>query len=229
MTRKAQATAAPETGTHFAIMKYVDVDGPIVEDVPHNAASVAALQLEAEADVKQALELVRVVDDETYELADAVLTDITRREKAAIAMRGEATGPMYRAARVVEAWFNPLLTALGTIKTHCKGEMNAHLLAKKKREDEAREAAAQAAATGDSDALLTSLTLANEAAERAPGRAAQVFGWKVAQIIEAELPAEYWTPDLVKLDAIAKSIKGDKPPEIPGVRFERTADVRARK
>lgn len=198
--------------------------------IPHTAAQIAALQKTAEADAAEVVALVVVDSPETYTAADEILTELAQRKAGAVAMRKSATVPMYQAIRVVEGWFRPYVAALDTGIGHIKASMSAFRVAQDATERAARaDALAAAEAGGDGVKLIESLTLAEEASQKPDGRASCAFGWKVARIVEDLLPDEWWTPDLAKIDVVAKSADGDELPVIPGVVFERVAKIGARK
>lgn len=197
--------------------------------IPTSAAEVAALQLVAEADAKEVVSAIIVDCPEAYTAADEILTELAQRKDAAVAMRKSATVPMYQAIRVVEGWFRPLVAALDTAIAHTKGQIGAYRTERMRIESEARAAALTAAEADDGVTLIASLTLAAEAAEKPDGRASVSFRWSVKRILEDLLPDEWWTPDLTKIDVVARSTKGDEPPVIPGVVFERVAKVGARR
>jgi hypothetical protein len=197
---------------------------------PIASVEVAALQLEAEADAAEILSAVIVTDAEGYEAADELLSDIARREDAALAMRRSATVPAYQSIKTIEGWFKPWLGALGTAKAHLKTQLGNYRLRQAEVERQARlDAAALAEAGGNGDELIQSLTLAAEAAEKPAGRATASFGWRVARIAADMLPAEWLCPDVARIEGFAKAHKGDEAPVIPGVTFERVAKIGARR
>jgi hypothetical protein len=197
--------------------------------VPTNARDVAALQRQTESDA-EAIALVEVTDEESYAFADALLTDIVQRKDAATKMRGEATGPLYQVIRTVEGWFRPLLDSCTGAEKHLKQVMGTYRLEQARLEKEARELAAAAADAGDGDTMIEALTVAAEAGAKPAGaRATTKFGWKVKRIAEDLLPDEWWTPDTARLDALAKAHKGDDPPIVLGVTFDRVAQIGAKR
>lgn len=193
----------------------------------HTAENVAALQVEAEADLAT-VRTFAISDAATFGAADETLTTIVTQKDAVKAMRTSATGPMYQAIKVVESWFRPVLSALEGAETHLKGAMGAYREAEDAARREASATAAVAATSGDSAALVEALTISGAAP--AAARASTTYAWRVLRIAEDMVPDEYWTIDLVKLGAIAKSAGGgDEPPIVPGVVFERVAKIGARR
>lgn len=198
--------------------------------VPANAKDVQALQRQAESD-HETIAVVSISDDAEYAFADQLLTHVVQRRDAAIAMRKEATVPLYGVIRTIEGWFKPLVDADTRSEKHLKGAMGAYLAERARLEREARELAAKAAEEGDAEALLTALTVATEASETPAGaRATARFEWRVRAVpYPLTVPREFWCVDRPKLDALAKAHKGDDPPAVSGVEFERVAIMGARR
>jgi len=190
--------------------------------------NLAELQREAEENAP-AYALVTIEDANDYTLADTLLTDVAQRKAEVLAMRKSATGPMYTAAKTVEAWFRPLLTALEASEAALKRVMGAYRIALEKREREARELAAKAAEASDAEALVTALTVASEAATKPAGRATARYVWTVESVDASALPREWMVPNMGGLEAAARAHKGDEPPVVPGVVFVRRAIIGARK
>jgi hypothetical protein len=200
----------------------------VVLQVPATAHEIAALQAAASGEL-EAWKGFTIDTPEEYAEVDRCLTDVVRRKDAATAMRGSATGPLYKATKTIEGWFAPYLGALTGLEVLLKGGMASYRLAQAEREREAREAAAAAADAGDGAALTEALTVATEAAQAPAGRASVGFEWRVHRIVPDLLPREWWTPDEKRIAAFAKAHKGDDPPVIPGVVFERHAKIGARR
>lgn len=197
-------------------------------NVPATAQEVAALQAQAEAELATWHEFT-IDNAEEYEQVDAVLSDVVRRKDGAAAMRKRATGPLYKATKEIESWFAPYLRALEKMESILKSSMGQYRVEQERMAREARELAAKAADAGDSDALVEALTVATEAAQAPAGRATVGFEWRVKRIAEDLLPDEWWCPDQTRIIAFGLSHKGDDAPVIPGVVFERTARVGARR
>lgn len=204
------------------------IEHSITLHVPATAPEVAALQAAAEAELAQWGGFT-IDTAEEYAAVDAVLSEVVRRKDGATAMRKRATGPLYKATKEIESWFAPYLGALTKLETLLKGGMGAYRLAQDAKAAEARKLAAEAADAGDGAALTEALTVATEAAQAPAGRASIGFEWRVHRIAEDMVPDEWWCIDRAKIDAHAKAHKGDDPPVIPGVIFERFARVGARR
>lgn len=220
--RQTRPTAAPANPA---------AESAIVKVMPTNAAEVAKLQAEAELAVVEDLPGIVVETPEDYQQADAVLTEILQRKDAITAMRTSATGPLYGVIRTVEGWFRPVLGAYTTLETTIKQRMGAYAQLTAEAEAEARRAAQTAVESGDAGALVESLNTAEDAVAVREAVAARVtFRWQVKRVAEDLLPSEYWTPDLAKIEAVAKAAGSaeegsDGEPVIPGVVFERVANV----
>lgn len=197
--------------------------------LPMNAADVAALQRQAEYDVPSYL-AVEVADADTYQFADALLTDVAQRKDAITAMRKSATGPMYTAVRTVEAWFKPVTAALESAEAHLKSVMGAWRLAEREREAAAREATAVAAEAGDAATMIAAVSEAAAIAAPTGARATTRFVWIVKRIAADLIPPDWMVPDVARIEALARSTPGDADaPVVPGVIFERIARLGARR
>jgi hypothetical protein len=144
-------------------------------------------------------------------------------------MRKRATGPMYAGIREVESWFKPLLDTLQQVERHLKGGISSYRVALEKTERAAREAAAVAAETGDSTALVAALEASTAAAAPPPGRATARMVWEPTAADAKLVPREYMTVDWSALKIAGKNAGDGPAPEIAGVAFERRAIVGARR
>jgi hypothetical protein len=208
--------------------------GTIAHDVtiaiPTSAADVAALQREAESDAP-AIKAITVNDADEYAFADAILTDVVRKKDAIVAMRKSATVPLYGVIRTIESWFKPVVSTLEAGEASLKRAMGSWRLACADAERAAREAAAVAAESGDAGALVEALQVAT-AIQAAPaaGRATTRFVWAVKRIAADLVPSDWLVPDVARIEALAKATPGDGPaPVVPGVIFERVAQIGARR
>jgi hypothetical protein len=197
--------------------------------VPNTAHEVAALQADAELELATWSEF-SIDTAAEYEQVDTFLTGIVRRKDAALAMRTSATGPLYKSTKTIEGWFAPYLAALTALEGKLKAGMGTYRLAQQARERDARAEAARLASSGDSGAaLVEALTVATEAAQPPAGRASVGFEWRVHRVADDLVTREWLCVDRARIDAYAKSWKGDEPPVIPGVVFERFAKIGARR
>lgn len=193
------------------------------------ADSAVVMQREAEEDAAD-LHAIVVDSDAAYTAADALLTLVVQRKDAAINMRKSATVPLYGVIRTVESWFKPTVDALTLIEKTIEERMGAWRLELAERERVARLAAADAATAGDGEAMIESLTVAAELAEAPVGRATVGFKWVVESVDPAQLPDEFWTPNVMAIQLVATNAgSSEVAPEIPGVVFKRVTAVRARR
>ncbi len=200
---------------------------PLTATVKMTADRVATLQADAE-ELATITAGAMATTPEEYALIDSVLTEAVRKRDAALAMRREATVPLYGVIKTVEGWFRPVDQALAKIITDLKRALGDYRLAQAERERAARELAAHAADTGDADTMIEALTTAAAEAEAPAGGARTRFVWTVKRIAADMLAPEWLCPDVAKIEAVAKAHKGDDAPIIPGVTFERVALVGAK-
>ncbi len=196
--------------------------------LPATAVEVSKLET-ATSELVSILPEVEVVDDATYGVADELLTQAMQLLDAAKVCRTSVTGPVYAAIREVEARFKPAIVALEGFIIPVKKQLGTYRTAVAAAALEARQAAAEAAAAGDADALVESLNDADTLAQKPADTGARVkFRWIVKRIIPELLPDEWWCPDEAKIQEVALAHKGEEPPIVPGVVFERVADVSAK-
>lgn len=191
-------------------------------EIPHTAADVATLQLEAEASGAFPDFLIETPDE--YASVDAWLSDVVRKKDAVVSMRQTATGPLKATIKVIDGWFLPVVRALERSETRLKGHMQEYQLAVREADRKARLAVATAP---EGDELM--MALATASAAPPAGRATTSFGWAVKRVLPDLLPDEYWIPDEKRLAEVARAHKGDEPPVIPGVVFESIVRIGARR
>lgn len=208
----ATFTASPEEITHTERARL--------------AIELAAEQAEAEADAQPAnLAAIVVADEADYTLVTELRTEVRAKKDAAIKLRQTAAQPWKKVATTIEDMFRPLVQAYEKIENDFRGKLEAYQVAKVKAEREARLAATEAATAGDDAALVTALSASTVLARPIADGGRVSLKWTVKRVVADLLPDEYWTPDMAKIEAIAKAHRGDEPPVIPGVVFEQTASV----
>jgi hypothetical protein len=199
--------------------------------LPATAVEVAKLEAAA-AELTAILPDVQVTDDDTYALADELLTQAVQLLDAAKVCRGSVTGPVYAEIKKVEARFRPgIVVPLEGFIISVKKQIGAYRIELAQAEAAARQAAQEAAASGDADALVQSLNDADTLAQRPADTGARVaVHWRIKRIIPDLLPDEWWCPNELKISGVALNHRGgvDDPPVIPGVVFEPVADVSAK-
>ncbi len=213
--------AAPDRFTAEAV---------VVRERSRLAIELAALQAQLEADAApRELATITVDDDGSYEIVTALRGDVRTQRVALVKLRQDAAGPWKKVATTIEEMFRPAIRAAETIEADFKGKLEAYQMAKAKRERDALAAATAAAQADDSEALVVALTESAALAHRPAGGGSVTKRWVRKRIAPELLPDEWWTPDLEKIDAVAKAHKGDDPPVIPGVIFEQAVSVAVKK
>ncbi len=166
-------------------------------------------------------------EDELVE-ADAMLTAVVRKKDAVVAERTKVTS----LTRAVEAMVRPAVKAWTEAEDTLKGAIGAYRLAKL---EASKELAAEVSAElTETNALslegLQKITESQALVSRDAGESTTRYAWKVKRLVPELLPDEWWTPDEVKIAAHARAFPGDgDAPVIPGVVFERTPIVGARR
>lgn len=192
-------------------------------------AGLARLQTEA----AEARELV-IDDPGTYSAVGAILIERLKEYDQSKALRDAVTKPLHEGWKKTCALFKPNLDAWEQLIGALKKSIGDYDLreAETKRLAAAEARAVFAAATPDIPAITAALTLANAPEARAEGVSTE-FVWKVKRVNSDLLPDAYWSPDPALIAAEAarqlQLYRGDDPPVIPGVVFEREAQVRGRR
>jgi len=193
------------------------------------AARVAEIRKEAESDAELFGSMV-VDDEDSYTIADSCLTIAVNRRDALVAARKDFLAPVKAEVNRVEALVRTATKVDDVTVLHLKREIGAFRVAQAQAQEDARRLAQDAAREGDADTLHTALAIADSAAEAPTGRATCRFVWRVKRIAEDLLPSEYFVPDRARIDAEAKAWGGgEDPPVIPGVVFERVAQIGVRR
>lgn len=197
--------------------------------LPATAEDVAKLEAAA-ADLASLQAEIEVTDDASYGAADELLTQAVQLLDAAKICRSSVTGPVYKAIKEVEARFKPAMSQLEGFILRAKTEIGRYRTTLANEAHAARQAAALAAQTGDADGLVDSLNAADALSAPVVGAGAKVkIRWVVKRITPELLPfPAWWCPDEAAIQEVALAHKGEEPPVIPGVVFERVAAVSAK-
>lgn len=139
--------------------------------------------------------------------------------------RTALTKPLLEAKRRVDGMFSPATKPLAECESIIRGKLAGAALGRLEREKAALQLAQEAAAMGNTDRVMDALAMVPESV--ATIGSSVTYRWAVASVDFAALPEEYKTIDHARLAAVAKAA-GAEEPVVPGVRFERTATVRAK-
>ncbi len=189
------------------------------------------------SETAEARELV-IDDPDTYAAVGALLIARLKEYDEAKALRDAVTKPLHDGWKKTCALFKPSLDAWDDLIRALKASIGAYDL----REAEAKRLAAEqaravfAAPVPDIPAMTAALQTANAPEARAAGVSTD-FVWKVKRIVPELLPGwhaaigPYWEPNRVAIlaEAERQGTRGDDPPVIPGVVFEREAQVTGRR
>jgi hypothetical protein len=232
--RFCSSTEAVEIETELCLQCRLLMQKPaeslVVSVPPQSAEQARKSQLVAEHEMKEILSVSQIPCDAAYTAVDAMLTEVVRDKDAAKAMQKQVTGPLYQVIGVVGTWFRPWIAARESAETHLKKLMGDYRLARAEAEASARETAAAAASANDSATMVQALATAADAAQRPESAATVRYVWRVERIATDMLPAEWWCPDVARIEQVAKDQGGDpEPPVIPGVVFKREAIIGAKR
>lgn len=169
---------------------------------------------------------IKVRDDETYQTAGVILTEIKTQQKDLTAEKKKVTGPLKEISKTIDGWFKGPLAALKAAEAHLKGEMQAF---DRKKEEERRKAireAAKAAKSGDSEAATDALrkagTLSRQKVEGVSSRVA----YEIQIVDESLIPREYLKVDEAAIKKAARESRGKE--KIPGVVIIETSSIAVR-
>lgn len=194
------------------------------------AIELAAKQLELEADAKpESLAMIVVESESDYQLVTTLRAKVRATKDDLVRLRQTASQPWKKVGDAIDAMFRPSVRAAETIEADFRAKLEAFQVAKIRAEREAREAATKAAQADDSDALVSALNASVELAKPVADGGRVSTRWTVKRIVPDLLPAEYWTPDIAKIEAVARAHKGEDKPVIPGVVFEEAVTVAVRR
>jgi hypothetical protein len=188
-------------------------------------AGLARLQVET----AEARELV-IEDPDTYAAVGAVLIERLKQYDESKELRDRVTKPLHEGWKKTCALFKPNLDAWDELIRALKKALGDYDLREAERKRLAHEQARAvfAAPVPDIPAMTAALTVANAPEAQAVG-VSTTFVWRVKRIVPDLLPDEYWIPDEARLATVARVHTGDDPPVIPGVVFEREAQVTGRR
>lgn len=177
----------------------------------------------------------------TPDVAAIVLADLQdklRVKDATTAIRDKFCQPIRKVANdLASQLFNPTIKAFEAYETKAKLKLGAFELAQATVRQQLTVQAADAARANDVTGMTTALQAANQIALSKPAGASFTFTWRVKRLnVELMLGwssgvEQYWSPDLLKIQAEAErqGVHSEDPPVIPGVIFEREADVAVRR
>ncbi len=181
-------------------------------------------------DANEASELT-ITDRDTYAAVGAVLIERLREYDAAKRLRDDTTKPLHASWKRVCDLFKPSLDAHEALIKALKkalGDYDLRELAEKAQA--AQEARAIVAAPGPVSvaALTEALSVANAPEAQAEGVGTR-FVWQVKRYNVDLMDPEYLLPNESKVNAVAREHRGDDPPFVRGVVFERAAQITGRR
>jgi hypothetical protein len=200
----------------------------ILVAIDQTALDTALESATAEA---EGLDEILVEDQESLELILGRTSELCRILDAFEAERKLVVEPINAKKNEVQGRYNPVKEALGYLISEYKAKGNAYLLEQDAKRRALESAAAKAARAGDTPALKTAIVASQAAAPVKVAGASTQFEWKVKRYVLDLLQDEFWCPDAVKIqdEAERQGVKGDEPPVIAGVVFERVASTAVRR
>jgi len=202
-------------------------------DKPAIEAQLATVQRET-----LELDTFEITTPEVAAIVLADLQDKLRVKDATTKIRDSFCQPIRKVANdLASQLFNPTIKAFEAYEEKAKLKLGAFELAQAETRKVLTAQAADAARANDVGTMTTALQAANQIALSKPAGASFTFTWRVKRL-EPQLMLgysvgveQYWSPDMSKIEAEAErqGTHGEEPPVIPGVIFEREADVAVRR
>jgi hypothetical protein len=183
------------------------------------------------ADLEYIQTLKRQIDTPAkFQMVGGLLIEQLKVLDAMQAQRDGVTKPMHEAWKNACALFSEGLELQKSICSELKLLVGEYELAQDTARALATQEARAALASGDVQTVERALTVVNESAAKAQGVSTK-FSWKIKRIAPDLLPDAYWVVSeaLINDEAKRQGVLSDDPPVIPGVVFERTADVTGRR
>lgn len=176
-----------------------------------------------------AIELV-VSDADSMRIADDLLKEILRERDGLEDVRKSGPGALDSIVRGLNAKFKPLRDKLDAAASNLKHAIGAYVVAERRKQMEAYQAAAAAHAAGQHGEAQQALAAAVGVQTTAVQGTSVREVWAVKRIAADLLPREWLVPDEARIAAHARTTPIDTDPTpIPGVVFERVPAVSARR
>lgn len=199
---------------------------PIKLTVPSIEPVAETRRKEAEALAAElSAEPLVISDDAGAEAVGEVIQELGAHKAELTRMAKALTDPINEALKQARALFQPAIKAIEVPERALRDALGAYRVRQFEAAESVREAATQAAESGDVEALHTALAIV--APTTADAATTTVFRWAVDRIDEAAMTRDWLTADVAKLNALCRMTSGQEEIEpVPGVTFKREAIVR---
>ena len=194
-----------------------------------------ARRMEANMDIKQEIEkkvatvqlISEVNNKEDYEIAEEVLKRAKRVKRELIEKRKELTKPLDLSKKRIMDMFRPAIAKVEAVESEISGAMSKYIkkleierekaLAEQKKAEEKLEKLTEKLAEGGRVEKSITKQLEKVAEIEIPEKAKNVRELYTYEIVdELALPREYLMPDMKKIGAVVRALKGKT--NIPGVK-----------
>lgn len=180
-------------------------------------------QAELEASVwEHASDHMLIETDGQYTMAVECLREVKDKMNTLEEQRKQATKPLMEAKRAVDTWFKPAGESLRKAERSIKRAIAKFHDVRKAESKKVLEEVSQAVKAGNQEIATARLKALPANTDKVSTRES----WKFEVSNVSLLPREYLTPDLKKIGAVVRTLKGDS--DIPGVniRVEKQVVVR---
>ena len=197
-----------------------------------NAITLPSQDTTADRYRQEALEVLQalrteplVVDsDRAAESVGQAIAECALQKRELETLLKAITKPINDGLKQARALFKPAIDALDQVERELRKPLAAYRLAQHNAVAAARERALKAAEAGDTEALHAALAVPDPKA----GDSATTtrFRWVVDHVDEANMPRDWMTADMNKLNTLCRLTSGqDEIEAVPGVTFRREATV----
>jgi hypothetical protein len=171
-----------------------------------------------------------IADPDSMKLGDEFLKEILRERDGLEEVRKAGPGALDSIVRGLNAKFKPLRDKLDVAAANLKNAIGTYVVAERRKQEEAYQAAALAHAEGKHSEAQQALASAVGVQTTAVQGTSVREVWAVKRIAADLLPREWLVPDEARIAAHARTTPIDTDPTpIPGVVFERVPAVSARR
>lgn len=208
----------------------IELAAKIRDDLEQALEPHLAAKRELYANVEALASAFAVADADSMKRGDELLKEILRERDGLEEVRKAGPGALDSIVRGLNAKFKPLRDKLDAAAANLKHAIGSYVVAERRKQEEAYQAAAAAHAEGKHGEAQLALASAVGVQTTAVQGTSVREVWAVKRIAADLLPREWLVPDEARIAAHARTTPIDTDPTpIPGVVFERVPAVTARR
>lgn len=208
----------------------VELAAKIREDLEQALEPHLAAKRELYSSVEALAAGFAVADPDSMKRGDELLKEILRERDGLEEVRKSGPGALDSIVRGLNAKFKPLRDKLDAAAANLKHAIGTYVVAERRKQEQAYQAAATAHAEGNHGEAQLALASAVGVQTTAVQGTSVREVWAVKRIAADLVPREWMVPDVPAINAHARETPIDTDPApIPGVVFERVPAVSARR